>query len=347
MSNNTESMLSENYLVYASWAVSLVFGIPVNAYCLYHLIKVTKLNAYIKVIFVILVINSISGYVAIFCSLIPIIFFKIQNHLTCTILTTPLGYGGAFLQPMSALVSVTRFYMTWATSKNKVYKKEVITFAIISTVLLFYSLPIITEIFYDKYMVLACMNRQDLINYQNPVTVIVTGIMALSTFLGIAADICMMKFLKKLKQASHGSHLMPWIVPNDKSKKFEEAVPRNSTLFSTTILCISGFWFAFCDTLAETLLLTTIVNIFIMPFIIKFTVSSNLKATIEVPNGLQFHDDEDSMIDHQIHRQEIGSLNSFATFNNEGNTYSNHIVYTYLQYSMDLGVNLKIVQNRH
>ena len=299
MSNNTESMLSENYLVYASWAVSLVFGIPINAYCLYHLIKVTKLNVYIKVIFVILVINSISGYVAIFCSLVPIIFFKIQNHLTCTILTTPLGYGGAFLQPMSALTSVTRFYMTWATSKNKVYRKEVITFSIISTVLLFYSLPIITEIFYDKYMVLACMNRQDLINYQNPVTVIVTGIMALSTFFGIAADICMMKFLKKLKQASHGSHLMPWIVPNDKSKKLEEAVPRNSTLFSTTILCISGFWFAFCDTLAETLLLTTIVNIFIMPFIIKFTVSSNLKNKIEVPNGLQFHDNQDPIIEDQ------------------------------------------------
>ena len=322
MSNNTESMLSENYLVYASWAVSLVLGIPVNAYCLYHLIKVTKLNVYIKVIFVILVINSIFGYMAIFCSLIPIIFFKIQNHLTCTILTTPLGYGGAFLQPMSALTSMTRFHMAWMTSKNKVYQNKVIVFTVTATVLLFYSLPIITEIFYDKYMVQVCMDRQDLINYQNPITVIVASIMALSTFFGIAADICMMKFLKKLKQASHGSHLMPWIVPNDKSKKLEEAVPRNSTLFSTTILCISGFWFAFCDTLAETLLLYTIVNIFIMPFIIKFTVSSNLKTKIEVPNGLQFHDNQDSMIDNEIHRQEIGSLNSFATFNNEGKTYS-------------------------
>ena len=321
MSNNTESMLSENYLVYASWTVSLIFGIPVNAYCLYHLIKVTKLNVYIKVIFVILGINSISGYMAIFCSLIPIIFFNIQNHLTCTILTTPLGYGGAFLQPMSALTSITRFYMTWTTSKNKVYRKEVITFAIISTVLTFYSLPVITEIFYDKYLVLACMNRQDLINYRNPVTVIVTAIMALSTLFGITADICMMKFLKKLKQASHGLQLIPWNVPNDKSKKLEEAVPRNSTLFSTTILCISGFWFAFCDTLAETLLLTTIVNVFIMPFMIKFTVSSNLKTKIEVPNGLQFHDNQDTMSDSQINRPEIGSLNSFATFNNEGKTY--------------------------
>ncbi len=241
MSNNTESMLSENYLVYASWAVSLIFGIPVNAYCLYHLIKVTKLNVYIKAIFIILVINYLAGYMAIFCSLIPIIFFQIQNHLTCTIITTPLGYGGPFLQPMSALTSMTRFYMAWTTSKNKVYQSKVIIFTIVSTVMVFYSLPIITEIFYDKYMVLACMNRQELINYQNPVTVIVTGIMALSTFFGIAADICMMKFLKKLKQASHGSQLVPWIVPNGNSKNLEEAVPWNSTMFSTAILCISGF----------------------------------------------------------------------------------------------------------
>ena len=320
MSNNTESMLSENYLVYASWAVSLIFGIPVNAYCLYHLIKVTKLNVYIKAIFVILVINSISGYVAIFCSLIPIIFFKIQNHLTCTILTTPMGY--PFLQPMSAVTSMTRFYMAWMTSKNKVYRNNIIVFTITATVVLFYSLPIITEIFYDKYMVLACMNRQDLINYQNPVTVIVTAIMAVSTLCGITADICMMKFLKKLKPVSHGVQLIPWIVPNDKSKNLEEAVPRNSTLFSTTILCISGFWFAFCDTLAETLLLTTIVNIFIMPFIIKFTVSSNLRTKIEVPNGLQFHNNQDLMLDSQIDGPEIVSLHLFATFNNEGKTYS-------------------------
>ena len=303
MSNNTESMLSENYLVYASWVVSLIFGIPVNAYCLYHLINVTKLNVYIKVIFVILVINFLTGYAAIFCSLIPIIFFKIQNHLTCTILTTPLAYGGAFLQPMSALTSMTRFYMAWTVSNNKVYQNKAIMIAIISTVMLFYSLPIITEIFYEKSMVLACMNRQDLVNYHNPVTVIIAAIMVFSTFFGIAADICMVKLLKKLKIASNGSQLIPWmvtgIVPNDKSKNLEEAVPRNSTLFSTTLLCISGFSFAFCDTLAETLLLTTIVNIFIMPFIIKFTVSSNLKNKIEVPNGLQFHDNQDPIIEDQ------------------------------------------------
>ena len=171
------------------------------------------------------------------------------------------------------------------------------------------------------------MNRQDWrLNHQNPYTVIVIDIMALSTLLGITADICMMKLLKKLKQASHGLQLIPWIVPNDKSKNLEEAVPRNSTLFSTTIVCISGIWFAFFDTLAETLLLTTIVNIFIMPFIIKFTVSSNLKTTIEVPNGLQFHDNQDLMIDNQIDMPEMIFLHSFATINNEGKSYSNYRV---------------------
>ena len=323
MSNNTESKLSESYLVYASWAVSLIFGIPVNAYCLYHLIKVTKLNAYIKVIFAILVIHFMMSYIAIFCSLIPIIFFEIQNHITCTLLTTPLGYGGTFLQIMSAMTSMTRFYMTWTTSNNKVYRTKVIIFTITSTIMVLYSLPIITEIFYDKHMVLACVNRQDLINVHNPVTIILTAFIALATFCGIAADICMMKFLKSMKQASHhGSQLMPWIVSKDKNKDLEQSVPRNSTLFSTIILCLFGFWFAFCETLAETLFLTTIVDIFIMPFIIKFTVSSNLKTKIEVPVGLQFHDRQDSMNQLRSDRSEIGSMISIRTFHNEGKSFS-------------------------
>ena len=61
-SNSTESMLSESYLAYASWPICLVFGIPVNAYCLYHLIKVTKLNSYIKAIMAIMAIHFMAGY---------------------------------------------------------------------------------------------------------------------------------------------------------------------------------------------------------------------------------------------------------------------------------------------
>ena len=324
MSNNTESKLSENYLVYTSWAVSLIIGIPVNAYCLYHLIKVTKLNAYIKVIFAILVIHFMMFYIAIFCSLVPIIFFEIQNHITCTLLTTPLGYGGTFLQIMSAMTSMIRFYMTRTTSNNKVYQTKVIIFTITSTIVLLYSLPIITEIFYDKYMVLACVNRHEILNVHNPVTIIVTTILALATFCGIAADICMMKFLKSMTHASHhGSQLIPWMISNEKNNNFEQSVPRNSTLFSTTILCLLlfGFWFAFCETLAETLFLTTIVDIFIMPFIIKFTISSNLKTKIEVSDGLQFHDRQDSMSQLRSDRSEIGSMISIRTFNNEGKTF--------------------------
>ena len=276
-------------------------NIPVNVYCLYHLIKVTKLNAYIKVIFAILVINSIASYIAIFCSLIPIMFFEIQNPITCTILTTPLAYGGVGLQLMSAMTSLTRFYMTWTTSNNEEYQDKVIIFYITSTLMLFYSLPIITEIFgYEKYMVLACVNRQDVINYHNPMTVIVTTIMALVTFCGITADICMLN-----------------------NKDLEQSVPRNSTLFSTATLCISGLWFAFCETLADTLFMNSIVNIFVIPFMIKFTISSNLKTHIGVPAVLQFHDDTDPRIyqqDDRLEMDSISDLNSFENIDDEGKT---------------------------
>ena len=300
MSNNTESMLSENHSLYTLMVVIPILGIPVNAYCLYHLIKVTKLNAYIKVIFAILVINCIASYIAIFCSLIPIIFFEIQNRITCTILTNPLAYGGAFLQLMSAMTSLTRLYMTWATSNNEAYQDKIIIFLITFTMMLFYSLPIITEIFYEKYMVLACMNREDVINYHNPITLIVITIMALATFCGIMADICMIN-----------------------NKDLEHSVPRNSTLFSSATLCISGLWFAFCETLADTLFMFSIVNIFIIPLMIKFTISSNLKTQIGVPAVLQFHDDTDPRIYQQNDRIEmdpISHLNSFENFDNEGKT---------------------------
>ena len=300
MSNNTESMLSENYSLYTLMVVILALNIPVNVYCLYHLIKLTKLNAYIKVIFAILVINFTASYIAIFCSLIPIMFFEIQNRITCTILTSPLAYGGAFLQIVSALTSLTRLYMTWTTSNNEAYQDKIIIFSITLAMILFYSLPIITELFYEKVMVLTCMNRQDMINYHSPITLIVTTIMALATFCGITADICMMN-----------------------NKDLEQFVPRNSTLFSTATLCISGLWFAFCETLADTLFMSSIVNIFIIPFMIKFTISSNLKTQIEVPAVLQFHDDTDPRIYQQNDRFEtdsISDLNSCENFNNEGET---------------------------
>ena len=223
-SNSTESMLSENYLAYASWPICLVLGIPVNAYCLYHLIKVTKLNSYIKAIMAIMIIHFMAGYLAIFCSLIPILFFDIQNYVACTILTTPLGYSGTYLQTMSGLTSVIRYYMAWMTSKNKVYQNKVIIITVSLTVTFFYSLPIVNDIIYDKFMVLACMNR-DLMNYHklrhNPITVIVTFIMALATLCGIMADICMIKLLKKIKLASQGCQLMPWIGVKDETQNFE------------------------------------------------------------------------------------------------------------------------------
>ena len=106
-------MLSKSYLANAAWPICLVLGIPVNVYCLYHLVKVTKLNSYIKAIMATMVIHFMANYVAIFCSLTLRLFFQIQNYITCIFLTTPLGYAGPFLQTMSGLTSMIRYYMAW------------------------------------------------------------------------------------------------------------------------------------------------------------------------------------------------------------------------------------------
>ena len=149
-------------------------------------------------------------------------------------------------------------------------------------------------------MVLACMNRQAIIDYHNPMTVIVTTIMALATFCGIIADICMMN-----------------------NKDLEQSIPRNSTLFSTATLCISGLWFAFCETLADTLFMFSIVNIFIIPLMIKITISSNLNTQIEAPAVLQFHEDTDPRIyqqDDRLEMDSISDLKSFGNLDNDGKT---------------------------
>ena len=82
---------------------------------------------------VIMIIHFLAGYVAIFACLIPILFLNIQNYITCTILTIPLGFSGTFLQLMSALTSMTRYYMSWMTSRNKIYQDKVVITAITLT----------------------------------------------------------------------------------------------------------------------------------------------------------------------------------------------------------------------
>ena len=150
-------MLSETYMAYISWVICLILGIPVNGYCIFYLIKVLKLNIYIKIILVIMVTHFLFGYVAIFCSLIPILFLQnqIQNSITCTILTIPLGSSGTFLQFMSALISLTRYYMAWMTSKNKIYKKSIIIIATTLTVILLYALVILNLLFSDELTIVS------------------------------------------------------------------------------------------------------------------------------------------------------------------------------------------------
>ena len=81
-----------------------------------------------------MVIHFLAGYLAIFVSLIPILFFDDHNSFTCEILTIPLGFSGTFLQLMSALTSMTRrYYMSWMTSRNKIYQDKVVITAITLT----------------------------------------------------------------------------------------------------------------------------------------------------------------------------------------------------------------------
>ena len=112
-------------------------------------------------------------------------------------------------------------------------------------------------------------------------------------FKSIAVFLGMMRLLKKMKRARIGdssAQMVPWVSPKN-SNDFDNAVPRNSTLISTGILCITAIWFSLSSTLAETLLMNTLINLVLGPILVKWTVSSNMKSNVVVPSELQFHED--------------------------------------------------------
>ena len=110
------------------------------------------------------------------------------------------------------------------------------------------------------------------------------------TILGVTSDVLMIKLMKQMKNKNGSeAQLVPW-VSNGQNNNYNNMVPRNSSLISTLILFSAGLWFAFVDTLAGTLFVNVCINLFLIPILIRFTVSSSMKKNIVVPSGLQFHE---------------------------------------------------------
>lgn len=283
--------LSSSPVAFASWSISIV-GVVIYIYCLYFVTAVMKLNPFIKSIFVVMTTLYLFGYLAIFTSLIPILFFDIQNRTTCTLLTMPLTNSASVLQAMSALTSTLRYYMGWKTAKNKVYSDWVVIGAIGITVTFLVILTVLLYVGYVPLMLSKCINVSVTKTSFAPIAVFI--FILVTTISGITADFGMMRLLDQLKKAQNETQLAPWKSTNADNENYDNAIPRNSTLISSMILVISAIWFYFCDQLDDTLLLNTLINLFLVPIVVKKTVSTNIKKNVIVPNSLQFHEEDDA-----------------------------------------------------
>ena len=97
--------------------------------------------------------------------------------------------------------------------------------------------------------------------------------------------------MKKLH--GNGTQLVPWVSASQ-NKNYDGIIPRNSTIISTGIMSLVGFWFAFAETLSGTISLYITFTFIIIPAMLKFTISSKMSeqtSTVDVPKGLQFHEE--------------------------------------------------------
>ena len=186
--------LSQSPFAYIAWSICFL-GLPVCIFCLHFIIKVMKLNPYIKTIFVLMTLQYLLGYIMIISSLIAILFCKVQNYLSCMILTLPLTTQGGALQSMSALMSSVRFYMGRKTAKNRVYSHAVIVFMIVAMVLVYLVLNIFLAMTAPTRIMSKCypMTHTSKYGYANLAFILATSC------IGIISDIGMMKLLKQMK----------------------------------------------------------------------------------------------------------------------------------------------------
>ena len=151
MSNGIiENNLSDSTTTYFSWAGSII-GMLIHIFCLYCILKKIKLNFFIKVIFSILAIFYLLSYLAIFITLIPILLYQYHDWKICTLLGYCVGSPGQWVQGISALVSILRFYMAYSTSKNRKYKQWILVASITFTTLFILFCTISTTLSQARY----------------------------------------------------------------------------------------------------------------------------------------------------------------------------------------------------
>ena len=297
MNNTTNSInnLWGNTINHLSW-IGSIFGLLLQIFILYTICKKINLNVYVKAIYCILCCHYIISHLLTFVSFIPILYLNSENFFWCAILRYFATSNGLWIQSQSALISVLRFYMGWCTSQNRIYKPWILVSLIITMTVVNLTITVTLNIFFQKDY---CIDT--VLNADKNSFVMQFGLhtLVVYTLCGISADILMYRMLRKMKNFhGPGTQLIPW-VSNSQNKHYDGIIPRNSTIISTGIMALAGFWFAFAETMSGTLLLYITFSFVIIPAMLKFTISSKLSeknSNVVLPKGLQFHEESNANI---------------------------------------------------
>ena len=113
----------------------------------------------------------------------------------------PIVFSGNWLQTISALISVLRYYMGWKTSKNKVYSSPVLVISSILTVATLGSITVIITVHSFPYSVGKHCQIENKQEFPISKVSIFLGIwLFFETIIGISADIAMIRLLHKMKK---------------------------------------------------------------------------------------------------------------------------------------------------
>ena len=133
-----------------------------------------------------------------------------QSNLKCELPTSLIHkLSGLFLQTLSALISMLRYYMGWMIANTNVYSTKIIVSAIGFTIAFLY---VLVFLLYSIITPPACMCLPSSLVPTSSIAIVISLTMLVATICGILADVKMIQLLKIMKTSRQGEYSAPTLV---------------------------------------------------------------------------------------------------------------------------------------
>lgn len=251
-----------------------------------------KINPCIKKILLVLTIQEALAFLILFILFLIIFTFDVRNWITCELVTLVMGglLGGTVV--ITSIISVVRYYMTYKTSLTQVPDVDKIQKLAAMSLFGHYIISYLLIFHPSNHQNEVCTKVS--VGWQFYIYAIYSGLIQV---IGIIGDVLMILFLKKKNQQVQPSlNSVPPQVSNQ--EELTHTIPQNGSIITSSL---SGFLLVFVIILSfpqefpsplwNTLTVTTILHLFLLPIIFCFAIKKRKPATQNqnmIP--LQFHE---------------------------------------------------------